>query len=378
MKITLVSETFPPEINGVALTVQSLALGLDALGHDVEVIRPRQPDDNAMDDGRIHHQLVRGVAMPRYPGLRFGLPTPGELAGRWQQQRPDAIYVATEGPLGRSAVLAARRLGIPACTGFHTRFDDFVRHYGVVLLSPLVFAWMRRFHNSADATLVPTTELADFLTARGFHRVKLLRRAVSTTQFDPARRDATLREAWDLHDDQLAVLHVGRIAAEKNLDLATRAFRAIQQRRPDARLIVVGDGPMRQQWQSENPDFIFSGMQRGDDLCRHYASADLFLFPSLSETFGNVTLESMSSGLATIAFDYGAAREHIRHGLDGMRIGRDDEQGFIAASVQLACEDTQRGEMGSRARRAVESLNPASVAEHFADFLASLAHREAA
>lgn len=378
MKITLVSETFPPEINGVALTVQSLALGLNALGHDVEVIRPRQADDNATDDGRIHHQLVRGIVMPRYRSLRFGLPTPGELARRWRQQRPDAIYVATEGPLGRSGVIAAQRMGIPVCTGFHTRFDDFVRHYGVGLLSPLVFAWMRRFHNSADATLVPTTELADFLTARGFHRVQLLRRAVSTTQFDPARRDNALRQTWGVRDGQLAVLHVGRIAAEKNLNLATRAFRAIQRHRPDARFIVVGDGPTRQQWQSENPDFVFSGMQRGDDLARHYASADQFLFPSLSETFGNVTLESMASGLATIAFDYGAAREHIQHGLDGMRIDRDDERGFIAASVQLACEDDQRDEMGRRARRTVESLDPASVAENFADLLAGLGQREAA
>ncbi len=378
MRITLVSETWPPEINGVALTVQSLALGLDALGHDVEVIRPRQPDGGAAGDGKIHHQLVRGVGMPRYRGLRFGLPTPGELARRWRQQRPDAIYVATEGPLGRSAVLAARRLGIPASTGLHTRFDDFVRHYGAGLLSPVVFAWMRRFHNSADATLVPTTELADFLAARGFHHVQLLRRALSTTQFDPARYDGSLREAWGLRGDQLAVLHVGRIAAEKNLDLATRAFRAVQRRRPDARFIIVGDGPMCQQWQSENPDFIFSGMQRGDDLGRHYASADLFLFPSLSETFGNVTLESMASGLATVAFDYGAAREHIQHGLDGIRIDRDDEQGFIAASVRLACEDAQRGEIGRRARRAVESLDPASVAENFAALLAGLAHREAA
>ncbi len=378
MKITVVSETFPPEINGVALTVQSLALGLDALGHDVEVIRPRQPEDSVTNDSRIHQQLVRGIAMPRYHGLRFGLPTPGEVARRWRQQRPDAIYVATEGPLGRSALLAARSLGIPACTGFHTRFDDFARHYGVGLLSPLVFAWMRRFHNSADATLVPTKELADFLIARGFNRVQLLRRAVSTTHFNPARRDNALRTSWGMRENQLAILHVGRIASEKNLDLATRAFRAIQQRRPDARFIVVGDGPTRLQWQSENPDFIFSGMQRGDNLGRHFASADVFLFPSLSETFGNVTLEAMASGLATVAFDYGAAREHIQHGLDGMRIDRDDEQRFVDASVQLACEDAQRGEMGRRARCAVKSLDPASVAENFAALLASLAHREAA
>src|SRR5690606_10442552 len=154
------------------------------------------------------------------PGLHFGLPAPRRLRQHWSERSPDAVYVATEGPLGLSAVAAARRLGIPVCTGFHTRFDDFVHHYGFGFLTPAVFAYLRRFHNRADATLVPTTELHDFLRESGFRNVHLLRRAVDIDLFRPERHDRGLRAQWGLEDGDLAVLHVGRLAPEKNLELA--------------------------------------------------------------------------------------------------------------------------------------------------------------
>jgi len=283
----IVSETYPPEVNGVALTVQSLELGLRSLGHRVEVIRPAQSDATA---AQTDHLLVRGAGLPRYPGLRFGLPSGRTLLQRWQVQRPRAIYVATEGPLGWSAVRVANRLGIPAATGFHTRFDDYVERYGAGWLRPAVFRWMRHFHNSAQATLVPTQELSDFLQAQGFEHVRLLRRAVDTQLFNPTRRRTALRQQWGLADGAPALIYVGRIAAEKNLSLAIRAFRTLQATVPAARFIWVGDGPERQALAEANPDFVFCGVQRGEALAEHFASGDLFVFPSLTETFGNVTL----------------------------------------------------------------------------------------
>ncbi|PTT39139.1 glycosyl transferase, partial [Stenotrophomonas sp. HMWF022] len=166
MRYAIVTETYPPEINGVALTVQGLEQGLRAAGHEVDLIRPRQASE-ALDavPGTL---LVPGAALPRYPGLRFGLPAPIRLGRHWRQQRPDAIYVATEGPLGWSALRTARRLGIPVATGFHTRFDEYLPDYGVAWLQSAAMRWMRRFHNQADATLVPTRELQEFLTEQGF------------------------------------------------------------------------------------------------------------------------------------------------------------------------------------------------------------------
>lgn len=379
MRVAIVTETWPPEINGVALTVQSLARGLRRLGHAVEVIRPRPVHDAVVDEAsEFEELLVGGAALPRYPGLRFGMPSQSRLLRRWRETRPDVMYVATEGPLGHSALAAGHRLGIPACTGFHTRFDDFVAHYGFPWLTPLVFAGMRRFHNRAAATLVPTVELSEFLGEKGFRNVRVLRRAVDTAHFHPMWRDECLRAKWGLDAGQLAVVHVGRLAAEKNLELAVQAFRSIQVSQPQCRFIIVGDGPERGRIARENPDFIFAGLLRGEDLARHYASGDLFLFPSTTETFGNVTLEAMASGLAVVAFDYGAAREHIADERIGLRVPVADNQAFVKASVALGGDAQRRARMGRAARMSVATLSPEAVSASFADLLISLDREKAA
>ncbi len=369
LHIELVTETYPPDVNGVALTVQSLEQGLRGLGHRVALIRTEQAEE------RLHAQpdlmLVDGAPIPRYPGLRFGLPAGRRLLARWKTQRPDAIYIATEGPLGWSALRSARQLGIPVATGFHTRFDDYVGRYGAGFLAPWVFAWLRRFHNRGDATLVPTLELQQQLMDQGFKQVERLGRAVDTRQFHPGWRDAELRAAWGLAEDDIAVLSVGRLAPEKNLSLLLRSYRALKVERPNAKLIFVGDGPSRGQLQADNPDVIFSGIQRGDELARHYASADLFLFPSLSETFGNVTLEAMSSGLATVAFDYGATREHLRDGEHGAAVPFGNETAFVDAVLRVGTQ-TSLFKTGEAARQAVQHLHPNEVAHAFAAILGRL------
>ncbi|WP_411850055.1 glycosyltransferase family 4 protein [Stenotrophomonas sp. LGBM10] len=367
MRYAIVTETYPPEVNGVALTVQGLEQGLRAAGHQVDLVRPRQAGD-ADGDNTL---LVAGAALPRYPGLRFGLPAPKRLARQWQQQRPDAIYIATEGPLGWSALRTARRMGIPVATGFHTRFDEYLPDYGVAWLQAAALRWMRRFHNQSDATLVPTQELQQFLCEQGFERVRLLARAVDSRQFEPTRRDPALREEWGIDGTGFAAIYVGRIAPEKNLALAVKAFRRLQQVRPKARFVFVGDGPSRAALAHDNPDFIFCGVQRGDALARHFASGDLFLFPSRSETFGNVTLEAMASGLATVAFDYGAAREHLRTDENGIAVS--DDAAFVTAAVQLAGDDVLRARLGRNAAGAMKRLHPQQVVAEFDALLAELA-----
>ncbi|MEI7037076.1 glycosyltransferase family 1 protein [Fulvimonas yonginensis] len=375
MRIGIVSETYPPEINGVALTVHGLARGLAARGHSIELIRPHQREARADEPG-ILVQEVRGMALPRYPGLRMGLPAGRLLHRRWQRLRPDALYVATEGPLGRSALRTAMRLGIPVATGFHTRFDTYAGHYGLGALAPAVRGYLRRFHRRADATLVPTDALARELRETGIDNVRLLRRAVDTAQFHPAWRDPALRASWGADGSTPVLLYVGRIAAEKNLELAAQAFRAIQQRIPGARYVWVGDGPARAALAAAHPDFIFAGTLQGEALARHYASADLFPFPSLSETFGNVVLEALAAGVPVVAFDQGAAREHLRHAHNGYRIAPGDTEGFIAAAVTLAGNPGLIRHMGRAARASVGRLSPEAVVREFEDLLSGLARRE--
>lgn len=368
MRFAIVTETYPPEVNGVALTVHGLETALRQRGHEVSLVRPRQATDAFAADDTV---LVRGASLPRYPGLKFGLPATRRLLAQWKEAPPDAIYVATEGPLGWSAVRAARRLGIPVATGFHTRFDEYMRDYGARFLEHTALRWMRRFHNGAHATLVPTRELADFLQTQGFHHVVRLARAVDAQHFSPARRDDILRAQWGLQPDDLAVINVGRIAAEKNLDLSIRAFQAIRQQHPAAKFVWVGDGPIRERLAQEHPDFIFCGVQRGEALARHFASGDLFLFSSHSETFGNVTLEAMASGVPTVAFNYGAAREHLVDGVHGAAV--DDDAAFTAAALHLASQPALRRTMGAAAATAMRALRPEQVAADFDALLTDLA-----
>ena len=205
MRYAIATETWPPEVNGVALTVHGLAQGLRARGHGVVVARPRQPGEGRHEDDT---RLLRSLALPRYPGLRLGLPAASALRADWRAKRPDALYVATEGPLGWSALRVARKLGIPVATGFHTRFDTYMRDYGAPPLESVAMGWMRRFHNGADATLVPTRELQQFLLARGFRNVLRLPRAVDTTAFAPRFRDEALRTQWGA--DAMTPVEIGR------------------------------------------------------------------------------------------------------------------------------------------------------------------------
>ena len=379
MRIAVVTETYPPEVNGVSLTVQTLVSRMLEDGHDLLLVRPRQPGVSTLPPSRpIGELLVPGAALPKYPGLRFGFPAGRALTRLFSARRPDAVYVATEGPLGWSAVRTARRLQIPVATGFHTRFDAYAGAYGLGPLTPLVRYWLRRLHNASGATVVPTAELRDWLELRGFERVRVVPRGVDTKLFDPARRSMKLRERWGIAPDGLAVIYVGRIAAEKNLVLAIAAFRRIRERCPAARFIWVGTGPLAARLSREHPEFIFTGLRLGEDLAAHFASADLFLFPSLTETFGNVTLEAMAAGVPTIAFDYGAARAHLHDREHGRLIACGDDAAFINAAVAVAIDAEGRRAMGVAARRAALALSPERVTRDFVGLLAGLTARAAA
>jgi glycosyltransferase involved in cell wall biosynthesis len=300
--------------------------------------------------------LVPGLPIPGYRGLRLGLPIFWRLRNQWRRERPDIAYIATQGPLGRAALRAAEALGIPAVTGFHTQFDQYSRHYGLGFLTRSIEASLRRFHNRSDATLVPTAELRERLMVRGFANVEVFGRGVDTNHFAPGRRRADLRSAWGSGPGAPVLLYVGRLAAEKNIDLVLAAYAAARGADPMTRCVLVGDGPERPRLAQTHPDVIFTGARVGLDLAEHYASADLFVFPSLTETFGNVVTEAMASGLAVVAFDYAAAHSYIRNGENGLTLDRGDRDAFIHATRAAVVDAQGLSRLGAEARRTAQAL----------------------
>ncbi len=357
LSIVMVSETYPPEVNGVARTVALMVEGLRARGHQIRLVRPRQgPADRAQDERGFGEMLRPGMQIPRYAQLRMGLPSKRALLQDWQRARPDIVHIATEGPLGWSALAAARALGIPVATDFHTNFHAYSSHYGFGWIARAVAGYLRSFHNRADCTMVPTDEMADDLTRLGFEKLRVVGRGVNSASFSPAKRDATLRAKWGVGDDQPVALCVSRFAPEKNFPLVLDAYRAMRAVRPETRLVLVGDGPMAGELERTGMGVVVAGRLVNGALSAHYASADIFLFPSTTETFGNVTMEAMASGLAVVAYDYAAARQHIVHGRSGLLARVDDRISFIEHAAALARDLPRARLLGRHARAAAEPL----------------------
>ena len=374
LKIALVTETFPPEINGVAMTLRRLVDGLGRRGHEVSVLRPRQgPQDVARADGICREELFPSLPIPGYALLRLGLPARRRLLKIWMRQRPDVVHVATEGPLGFSAVRAARALGLPVVSSFHTNFHAYSRCYGFGFLTGAALAYLRRVHNGTLATFAPTAELNRELAQAGFKRLRLLARGVDTRLFSPGHRSEELRAQWGVAPDDLAVVHVSRLAPEKNYPLLLEAFAAVRAARPRARLVLVSDGPLRKKLQRAHPWIHFTGFLDSATLAAHYASADLFLYPSLTETFGNVVLEAMASGLPVVAFDYAAAARFIRHGENGWLVPLGDRSAFTAAARALAADAALRGRLGAAARITAETVPWDAIVAGFESDLLELA-----
>jgi glycosyltransferase involved in cell wall biosynthesis len=351
LRIAFVTETYPPEVNGVAATIARLIEGLRARNHELQLIRPRQHhgDDGAAGE-RFHEVVMRGLPIPRYPNLKMGLPSKRAMVQLWTTRRPDIVHIATEGPLGWSALQAARRLRLPVSSDFRTNFHAYSRHYGIGWLHKPIMSYLRRFHNLAHCTMVPTESLRRSLAEYGFRNLIVLARGVDTQLFDPARRSDELRRSWGAGPESLVVLHVGRLAQEKNLGTLAAVHRVARRKHAGVKLVLVGDGPARKWLQSECPDAHFAGMRTGEELAAHYASGDLFVFPSLTETFGNVTPEAMASGLPVLAYNYAAAGALIRSGHNGVLARLGDTLDFVDRAARLVQDQAMLREMGRRAR----------------------------
>ncbi len=370
MKLAIVTDTFPPDINGVAMTLQRLAAGMLGRGHAVEVIHPGvsglQADEHA---DRFSEVCVPGFAVPRYAFVKLGWPRPVFLHRRWQVQRPDVIYLATEGLLGFSALRAARKLGIPVVSGYHTHFPQYLSGYHLGLLGPLLLRYLRKLHNATCYTLVPTGDTRQLLTSQGFRNVEIMERGVDTALFHSGRRNRDLRQRCGAGPSDLVMLHVGRIAAEKNLAPVFQAWEAARAQFPNTRLVLAGDGPQRAMWAAKYPQAVWTGFLSGVDLAEAYASADLMLFPSRSETFGNVLLEGMASGVVTVSYHLAASRRFIDPGVNGFAATQETDDAWLRQVLRALRERRRWPAIAEAARLTVDGQSWSHITRVFESWL---------
>jgi glycosyltransferase involved in cell wall biosynthesis len=344
IRLALFTDTYPPQVNGVSRTLERLVKAVRARGGAVRVFCTSDPDVSTADP-----DVVRYPAMPfwAYPQLQLAMPRLGRARLEMQSWQPTIIHAATPFGVGLSGRSAARALKVPFVTSYHTSLSAYAKFYNLGALSEPGWAFLRWFHNSGRRTYCPTVAIQREIEAQRFTNTAIWSRGIETARFSPQFRDPALRESLGADDDTLLVTYVGRIAVEKGLPTFAAAIKRVIERRGTRkiRFALAGDGPYMQEMQSKVPSEVqFTGMIGGDRLSSFYASGDLFVFPSVTDTFGNVLMESMASGQPILGAEAGPTRELV--GDDrGVIFPEADAERCADAIIALADDPARRGAM---------------------------------
>ena len=374
LKIAIVTETWPPEINGVAHSLLQLCKGLKKQGHKILLIRPEQKGICA-EFQPYRECLVKAQRIPKYSGLQFGWPQFLKVRQAMEVFEPDVVHIVTEGPLGLAAQQTARSLEIPVSSGFHSSFQEFSRFFDLAFLLKSIQHYLKWFHNHSEITCVPSRETAEALRKFGVTGpLVVVGRGVDTQAFSPKWRSDSLRQSWGASKETRVMLYVGRLSPEKEIPVVIQAYFTLRHMHcQDVRLVVVGDGPDRQHLEQLNHDasIVFTGSLRGQQLAEAYASADVFCFASQVETFGNVVLEAMASGLPVIAYDYACAHLHVQHDRTGWLSSLGLQEDLTANILKLPDYQTLR-RMGVYASHCAQKVGWQHPVEQFEQVLYSI------
>ena len=350
MKIAYFSESLLPHVDGVSRTLAQLFGFLERAGVDFRVFSPFVPPPEISWANRVHE--VRYIHVPWHPEYRVTVPVGHKISARLDEYGPDLIHVVSPTPVAVRAQKYGQRHGIPIVGSFHTHFVSYFRFYGLRRIEWFGWRLMRSFYARCEVVYAPSEGIIQELAAHGIHNTELWSRGIDLGRFSPRWRDPELRARVGADDDTPVLLMVSRLVKEKDLADLVEADRILRARGSRHRLVLVGDGPMRAELERELPDAFFAGHQTGDDLARWYASGDVFVFPSTTETFGNVILEAQASGLPAVVVDRGGPPDLVAPGETGL-IARANDPADFAAKVELLATDVDaRRRMGCRAREA--------------------------
>lgn len=330
-RIAIISDTVD-DTNGVSIGLRRFVAASRRAGHEVHLVGAAKPD---VVDEVVRIPSAMTASLPIYPDMTWSVPELPPLAS-FLARSADLVQLATPGPVGIAGLVAARMLGLPVIAQYHTEVAEYAaRMTGLPMVRGIVEPIVGWFYKQADTCLAPSAAVAQRLASFGIaeDRIWRVQRGVDRELFDPARRDRRALARFGITDEPV-VLYVGRLSKEKNLDALTAAWATVHSERPDARLLVVGgEGPLRGTFRK--PGMIEAGGLFGEELATVFASADVFAFPSETETFGNVVVEAAASGLPAIVASAGAAHEHVRDGVTGRVVNGQNPQELAKAIVQL-------------------------------------------
>jgi glycosyltransferase involved in cell wall biosynthesis len=358
MRVLYCTDTYPPQVNGVSVVTAISVNGLRERGWDVHVIAPKYPNEDAAPaDSNVI--ALPSVPLPLYPDVRLVLPNYAAVRAAIDRLRPDLVHCATEFIVGRVGQIAAARAGVPIVTSYHTDFSRYMTSYGVPWLAKPVARYLARFHKRARRTFTPSKASRADLEKLGVSDVEVWGCGVDADRFNPSRRSQELRVTLGI-DGAFTFLYVGRLAAEKGVDVVIEAYRRAEARLPRGatRLVIAGAGPEERRLRATAPPgTVFLGfLERDTALPALYASADAFAFASTTETLGLVVLEAMASGISVVATPAGGVAEHLRDGENGLAYPPNDIDACAAVMERLVTDGALSVRLRTGARRTAEAL----------------------
>ena len=350
LRIALFSGNYNYVMDGPVRALNTLVAYLEKTGHEVLVFAPTTKTPAFEHSGTL--VSVPSVALPgKRSEYRLGLGLRGRVKRRLEAFRPTLIHIAAPDVTAYGALNYARDHGVPAVASFHTRFDTYPRYYNMGWLEKHLTNYMRRFYGRCEHVYAPSQSMIDELVADGIGRdVRIWTRGVDSDLFNPARRDMGWRAECGFAETDAVVAFVGRVVLEKGIDIFTEAFLKAQAQNPALRALVVGEGPERAAFEKKLPGGVFTGYQEGEGLARAYASADIFFNPSITETFGNVTLEAMASGLPSICAAAAGSKSLVEDGATGF-LAAPNADGFAEKLGVLGADADMRNRFGAEARK---------------------------